>query len=94
MRPGGTVSGPAIFALADLLAAIPAMIGPHALAVTANCNLCFLLKTAAGIDLVAKIRVLKLRRVFAVGNARILSDKTDALIAHASMAYSIPRVRG
>ena len=38
LRPGGTVSGPAMFGLADVCVymAIMAMIGPKALAVTTN----------------------------------------------------------
>ncbi|MCL4675267.1 MAG: PaaI family thioesterase, partial [Pararhodobacter sp.] len=39
LRPGGTVSGPSMFALVDLAmyAVTLAMIGPVALAVTTNC---------------------------------------------------------
>ena len=40
LRPGGTVSGPSMFSLADVAVylAILAMIGPQALAVTTNCS--------------------------------------------------------
>lgn len=95
LRPGGTVSGPAIFALADVgvYLAVLAMIGPQALAVTTNCSLDFMRKPAAGVDLVAQIRLLKLGRVLAVGDALIYSDGSDAPVARASMTYSIPPVR-
>ena len=48
LRPGGTVSGPTLFALADLAAyaAIIAHIGPVALAVTTNLNINFMRKPA------------------------------------------------
>jgi uncharacterized protein (TIGR00369 family) len=94
LRPGGTVSGPAIFALADvgMYLAVLAMIGPQALAVTTNCSLDFMRKPAAGQDLIADIRILKLGRVLAVGDALIRSDGTAAPAARASLTYSIPPV--
>ncbi|HEY9039187.1 MAG TPA: PaaI family thioesterase [Roseovarius sp.] len=95
LRPGGTVAGPAIFALADVgvYLAVLAMIGPQALAVTTNCSLDFMRKPAAGADLIAQVRLLKLGRVLAVGDALIYSDGTDAPVARASMTYSIPPAR-
>ncbi len=97
LRPGGTVSGPAIFALADVgvYLAVLSMIGPQALAVTTNCSLDFMRKPAAGVDLIADIRLLKLGRVLAVGDALIRSDGADVPAARASLTYSIPPpVRG
>ncbi len=95
LRPGGTVSGPAIFALADVgvYLAVLSMIGPQALAVTTNCSLDFMRKPRAGADLIAKVRLLKLGRVLAVGDALIYSDGSDAPVARASMTYSIPPAR-
>ncbi|MFD0857988.1 PaaI family thioesterase [Roseovarius aquimarinus] len=92
LRPGGTVSGPAIFALADvgMYLAVLSMIGPEALAVTTNCSLDFMRKPAAGADLLAEIRLLKLGRVLAVGDALIRSDGSEAPVARASLTYSIP----
>ncbi|WP_138934028.1 PaaI family thioesterase [Roseovarius arcticus] len=92
LRPGGTVSGPAIFALADvgMYLAVLAMIGPQALAVTTNCSLDFMRKPAAGADLIADIRFLKLGRVLAVGDAMIRSDGADEVAARASLTYAIP----
>ena len=92
LRPGGTVSGPAIFALADVgvYLAVLSMIGPQALAVTTNCSLDFMRKPAAGTDMIAHVRLLKLGRVLAVGDALIYSDGADAPAARASMTYSIP----
>lgn len=92
LRPGGTVSGPTMFALADvgIYLAILARIGPVALAVTTNASIDFLRKPAAGRDLIARVRILKLGRVLAVGDALIFSDGDAVPVARASMTYSIP----
>jgi len=96
LRPGGTVSGPSMFALADVSVylAILAMIGPEALAVTTNCSIDFMRKPAAGADLIAECRILKLGRVLAVGEVLIFSLGVDAPVARASLTYSIPPARG
>jgi uncharacterized protein (TIGR00369 family) len=95
LRPGGTVSGPTMFALADvsIYMAILAMIGPEALAVTTNCSIDFMRKPAGGKDLHAKGRLLKLGRVLAVGDVLIYSDGLDEPVARASLTYSIPPKR-
>ena len=92
LRPGGTVSGPAMFALADVAVylAILAMIGPKALAVTTNCSIDFMRKPAAGVDVLAKARLLKLGRVLAVGDVLLFSEGHAAPVARASLTYSIP----
>lgn len=92
LRPGGTVSGPSMFALADvaIYLAILAMIGPKALAVTTNCAIDFMRKPAAGRDLTCQARLLKLGRVLAVGDALIFSDGLEGVVARAGLTYSIP----
>ncbi|MCZ4351377.1 PaaI family thioesterase [Roseovarius aestuarii] len=92
LRPGGTVSGPAMFALADVAVylAVLSMIGPQGLAVTTNVSLDFMRKPGAGADLIAKCRLLKLGRVLAVGDVLMYSDGSEAPVARASMTYSIP----
>ncbi len=92
LRPGGTVSGPAMFSLADVAVylAILAMIGPEALAVTTNAAIDFLRKPAAGHDLLAEARLLKLGRVLAVGDVLIWSKGGAEPVARASLTYSIP----
>ena len=92
LRPGGTVSGPSIFALADVSVylAILAMIGPQGLAVTTNCSIDFMRKPASGVDLIAECRLLKLGRVLAVGDVLIYSDGLSTPVARASLTYSIP----
>ncbi|MBW6507721.1 MAG: PaaI family thioesterase [Rhodobacteraceae bacterium] len=92
LRPGGTVSGPSIFALADVAVylAILSRIGPVALAVTTSANLDFLRKPAAGVDLIAETRLLKLGRSLAVADALIYSEGLPDPVARAAMTYSIP----
>ncbi|RNF34531.1 PaaI family thioesterase [Paracoccus methylarcula] len=92
LRPGGTVSGPSIFALADLAiyCAILARIGPVALAVTTNASIDFMRKPEAGRDLIADCRLLKLGRVLAVAEALIYSAGGAEPVARCSMTYSIP----
>lgn len=92
LRPGGTVSGPAMFALADVAfyLAILHRLGPVALAVTTNCNIDFMRKPAAGRDLIARTRLLKLGRVLAVGDVMICSEGRTEPVARASLTYSIP----
>lgn len=93
LRPGGTVSGPSMFALADvaMYLAILARIGPVGLAVTTNCSIDFMRKPAAGVDLIAKARVLKLGRVLAVGDVLLFSEGQVDPVARASLTYSIPK---
>ncbi|MBL8587330.1 MAG: PaaI family thioesterase [Methylobacteriaceae bacterium] len=93
LRPGGTISGPAMFALADLslYIAILAQIGPVALAVTTNLNINFLRKPEPR-DLIGECRLLKLGKRLAVGEVAILSEGRDDLVAHATGCYSIPPV--
>lgn len=91
LRPGGTVSGPSLFALADVAAyaAILGHIGPVALAVTTNLNINFLRKATPGtVKAVAKI--LKLGKRLAVMEISLSSDETNEQIAHATATYSIP----
>ncbi|NBE09480.1 PaaI family thioesterase [Paragemmobacter ruber] len=92
LRPGGTVSGPSMFALADvaLYLAILSRLGPVALAVTTNASMDFMRKPAAGQDVRAEARLLKLGRVLAVGDALLYSEGVTEPVARASMTYSIP----
>lgn len=95
LRPGGTVSGPAMFALADVSVymAVIAMKGREALAVTTTGSFDFMRKPAAGVDLVCDCRLLKLGRVLAVGDCLIRSDGLPEPVARATMTYSIPPPR-
>ncbi len=92
LRPGGTVSGPSIFALADVAVylATLAMIGPKGMAVTTNCSIDFMRNPAAGVDLIAECRLLKLGRTLSVGDVLFFSDGMEAPGARASLTYAIP----
>jgi uncharacterized protein (TIGR00369 family) len=91
LRPGGTVSGPAMMALCDgtMYVAILAAIGPVALAVTTNLSINFLKKPSPG-DLIADCKLLKLGKRLAVGEVAIRSAGEDDLVAHCVATYSIP----
>ncbi|TKD18236.1 PaaI family thioesterase [Rhodobacter capsulatus] len=95
LRPGGTVSGPSMFALADvgIYLAILSRIGPVALSVTTSATIDFLRKPLAGVDLLARVRVLKLGRNLAVGDCLIFSEGEAEPVARASMTYAIPPAR-
>ena len=92
LRPGGTVSGPTLFALADvaIYLAILSRIGPKALTVTTSASIDFLRKPVAGVDLIGKARILKLGRVLVVGDVLVYSDGTPDPVARATLTYSIP----
>jgi len=94
LRPGGTVSGPSMFALADVAAYIAtlAMIGPKALAVTTNCSMDFMRKPASGADLIATAKLLKLGRQLSVSHVLIHSEGLEEPVAQATMTYAIPPV--
>ena len=91
LRPGGTISGPTLFALADVGAwcAVLAHIGPVALAVTTNLNINFLRKPEPG-PLSCTCRILKLGKRLAVVAASIFDEDGEDLVAHATATYSIP----
>jgi len=91
LRPGGTISGPTMMALADLAlyAAILAQIGPVALAVTTSLNYNFLRKPGQA-ALIAEARLLKLGRRLAVGEVSLFSQGESEMVCHATGTYSIP----
>ena len=92
LRPGGTVSGPSMFALADVAAYlhILALIGPKALAVTTNCGIDFMRKPSAQ-DLLCKNEVVKLGRSLAVCQSLIYSEGQAQPVARANLTYAIPQ---
>jgi uncharacterized protein (TIGR00369 family) len=91
LRPGGTISGPSMFALADvaMYAAVLSVIGPRALAVTTNLNINFLRRPEPR-DMIADARLLKLGKRLAIGEISLHSDGQTELAAHATATYSIP----
>ncbi len=91
LRPGGTVSGPSMMALADtaMYVVLLAAIGPVALAVTTNLTINFLRKPQPG-GMIAEAKLLKLGRQLAVGEVALYSAGVEEPVAHATLTYSIP----
>jgi len=90
-RPGGTLSGPTMMALADNSAwlIILAHIGPVLLAVTTSLHIDFLRKPEIT-DLMARARLIKLGRRLAVVDVELFSRGSSELVAKAQVTYSIP----
>lgn len=93
LRPGGTVSGPVLTAVADaaLYAAILGEIGIVPLAVTTSLTINFLRKPSAGQSIVGVCKLLKLGRSLIVGEVSLYSEGVPDLVAHAVGTYSIPQ---
>jgi uncharacterized protein (TIGR00369 family) len=91
LRPGGTLSGATMMALADfaVYVAVLAAVGWVPLAVTTNLTINFLKKPAPR-DLLAEVRLIKLGKRLAVGEVDIRSEGEDELVAHVTSTYSIP----
>jgi len=94
LRPGETVSGPTMFALADIgiWLAVLAQIGPVGMVVTTNLNINFL-RLPGATDLVADCTILKLGKRLAIGECSIRPAGGGDMVAHATATYSIPPVR-
>lgn len=94
LRPGGTVSGPTMFMLADCAyyVATLAMIGREALTVTTSLTINFLSKPPVA-DLIAEAKILKLGRVLSVGEVTLFSEGREGPVAHCAVTYAIPPKR-
>lgn len=95
LRPGGTVSGPVMMAVADVAVyvALLADVGLVPLAVTTNLSINFLRKPSAQADIIARCRLLKSGRTLIVGEVSLFSDGIAAPVAHAVATYSVPPKR-
>ena len=97
LRPGGTVSGPSMFALADVAfyLAILKKIGPEGLTVTTSATINFMRKP--GLEpLVAIPKIHKLGRHLVVGDVLVYAASDPMFekpVASASLTYSIPPKR-
>lgn len=91
LRPGGTISGPTMMALADLAlyVAILAQIGPVALAVTTSLTYNFL-RRPQPTALIAEARLLKLGKRLAVGEIALFSQGDSDMVCHATGTYALP----
>ncbi len=91
LRPGGTVSGPAMMGLADytMYALVMSLDREAVAAVTININVNFLQKPPPG-AVIAEGRMIKLGRRLAVAEVTLHCDDLDGPVAHATGTYSLP----
>ena len=91
VRPGGTVSGAVMMAVADfaMYGVVLSLIGRVELAVTTNLSINFLRRPPPG-DVLAKARILKLGKRLAVGEVYLHGGDDEDLVAHVTSTYSIP----
>ena len=91
LRPGGTVSGPTLMALADtaMWVAVLGAVGPVAMTVTTHLDIDFL-RFVGPHDVVADVRLLKLGQRLAVGDVLMTADGATEPSARASVTYCDP----
>jgi uncharacterized protein (TIGR00369 family) len=92
LRPGGTVSGPVLMALADvaLYAAVLGKLGLVALAVTSNLSINFLRKPSADKAIVAHCKLVKVGRTLVMGEVMLYSRGDEKPVAHVMGTYALP----
>ena len=95
LRPGGTVAGTVLMAVADvaLYVAILGKIGIVPLAVTTSLSINFLRKPSAGARIIGDCKLMKVGRALAVGEVSLYSEGSNEPVAHAVGTYSIPPKR-
>ena len=93
LRPGGTVSGPVMMAVADvaLYVAILGEIGIVPLAVTTSLSINFLRKPAGDRAVIGVCKLMKVGKTLAVGEVSLYSEGSDDVVAHVVGTYAIPR---
>lgn len=91
LRPGGTISGPTMFTLADatMYAAVLGHLGDVRMAVTSELSIRFLRRPPPR-DLIARAELLRVGRRQAVIEVRIHADGDDAPVAVALGTYALP----
>jgi acyl-coenzyme A thioesterase PaaI-like protein len=96
LRPGETVSGPLLMAVADvaLYVAILGTIGIVPLAVTTSLTINFLRKPSPHRPIVGVCQLIKVGRSLVVGEVALYSDRNEEMVAKAVGTYSIPPKKG
>ncbi len=91
VRPGGTLSGPMMFAAADsaMYAVILGHLGAELLAVTTDTNIHFLRRPEMR-DIEARARILKLGRRLVICTVDVHSVDDPEPVAVATGSYSLP----
>ena len=94
VRAGGTISGPAMMALADTAAYFVTLAhtGPIPQMATANLDIHFLSRPQP-VDIAATAKLLRLGRRLAVSTVELRSDGSDDVVAHATVTYALPSSR-
>ena len=92
LRPGGTVSGPVLMAVADsaLYVAILGEIGIVPLAVTTSLTINFLRKPSAGNAIIGVCKLMKVGKTLVVGEVYLYSEGREEAVAHAVGTYAVP----
>jgi acyl-coenzyme A thioesterase PaaI-like protein len=92
LRPGGTVSGPVLMAIADvaLYVAILGEIGIVPLTVTTSLTINFLRKPASDKGIIGVCKLMKVGKSLAVGEVSLYSEGVSEPVAHVVGTYSIP----
>lgn len=90
VRPGGTIAGPVMMALADFVmwGVVLSLVGPKPLAVTTNLNINFLRRPVPG-DLIARGSILKIGQRLAVGEVSLYCGEEEDLVAHVTCTYAL-----
>jgi uncharacterized protein (TIGR00369 family) len=91
LRPGGTISGPTVFMLADLAlyGVTMSIVGLEPLAVTTDVTIHFLRKPAPA-ALVCTAKVLKAGKRLVIGSAEVMTEGMSDPVAHVVGTYSVP----
>ncbi len=92
VRPGGTLSGPTLMALADaaMYAVVLGRLGRVEMAVTSSLNINFLARPSPT-DLLAEATILRLSKRQAVCEVLLYSaGARDNLVAHVTGTYALP----
>ncbi|MFI4987714.1 MAG: PaaI family thioesterase [Alphaproteobacteria bacterium] len=94
VRPGGTIAGPAMMALADcaMYGAVLSLKGEAIMAVTSNLSVHFLRAPGAA-DLIAEAALLRLGRRLAVIEVTLTSAGDPKPVAHVTGTYALPGER-
>ncbi len=92
LRPGGTVSGPTLMAIADvaLYVAVLGVIGIVPLTVTTSLTINFLRKPQAHRRIIGECRLMKVGKTLAIGEVSLYSEGSCDAVAHVVGTYSIP----
>jgi acyl-coenzyme A thioesterase PaaI-like protein len=95
LRPGGTVSGPVLMAVADvaLYVAILGEIGIVPLTVTTSLTINFLRKPASDRDIIGVCQLMKVGKTLVVGEVSLYSEGLYEPVAHVVGTYAVPPQR-